>query len=101
LRIFFKRERTHYIDTDLQGKVLNLAKKIERAKGGKQLAGISPGIGALGIHDQGSNAAKTRGVCFPALSVPVNTLGTFSFVASERLRDSGARGMRFVHLPGF
>ena len=40
-------------------------------RGGKRLAGISPGMGALEIHDQGSNAAKTRGICFPALSVPV------------------------------
>jgi hypothetical protein len=30
LRIFFKRERTHSIDTDLQGKVLEPVKKIER-----------------------------------------------------------------------
>jgi hypothetical protein len=30
LRIFFKRERTHHIDTDSQGKVLNPVKKIER-----------------------------------------------------------------------
>jgi hypothetical protein len=72
LRIFFKSERGYCIDTDSQGKVLKLAKKIERA-GGKQLAGVSPGMGALEIHDQGSNGAKTRGICFPALSVPVNT----------------------------
>jgi hypothetical protein len=33
LRIFFKRERTHHIDTDSQGKVLNPVKKIERGDG--------------------------------------------------------------------
>jgi hypothetical protein len=33
LRIFFKRERTHSIDTDLQGKVLDPVKMIERGEG--------------------------------------------------------------------
>ena len=70
-------------------------------RGGKRLAGISPGMGALEIHDQGSNAAKTRGICFPALSVPVTLRECFPSGLSERLRVSGARRMRFLRLPGF
>ena len=33
LRIFFKRKRTHSIDTDLQEKVWSLVKKIEGGAG--------------------------------------------------------------------
>ncbi len=65
LKVLFKSERGYCVDTDSQGKVLKLAgKKTERATGGKKLAGVSPGMGALEIHDQGSNAAETRGICF-------------------------------------
>ena len=45
LRIFFKRERTHSIDTDLQGKVLDPVKKIGNGgKGRKQLPGFPPAL---------------------------------------------------------
>ena len=59
------------IDPDSQGKVLNPVERLRGGRGGKRFSGISPGMGALEIHDQGSNAAKTRGICLPALSVPV------------------------------
>jgi hypothetical protein len=72
LKIFFKRERGCCIDTDSWGKVLKLAKKME---GRYAACGCFPGLGACGIHDQGSKDAKVRGVCFLALFLAVNTFG--------------------------
>ena len=73
------------------GKVLERWKRLRGGRGGKRLAGISPGMGALEIPDQGSNAAKTRGICFPALSVAVNTFGTLYEMPTMRPSVLGSR----------
>ena len=47
--IFFKRKRTHSIDTVSYGKVVKLMKKIEGGRGGKQLPAF-PHLLMLGMQ---------------------------------------------------
>jgi hypothetical protein len=55
-RIFFTRERTHYIDSDSQGKVSNPTKKIERGNGAVSLPDpLGPAM------ERGGAAAYRRG----------------------------------------
>ena len=73
MRIFLKRERTHSIDTDLQGKVLDPVKMIERGRGGKQLPG-NPHIRTDSIPQETPGALVQAAVVPRGQSAPLGSV---------------------------